>query len=317
MTIRYTCIGCGSVLKIKDEKAGTKGKCPKCKAEFLIPSESPPTDQTSDTDLALPEDSVDMPVELTPEVGDSDDFDPAEVLGTNPAFRNTAAGSSPGTATRKPSVAELMKDFEATKKKDKKSTPEITRPAAVAPASALQTAGSAADALSRSYQQKRDSASAPSTRPQDIKEAEKRALLVDFLKTRFLPAAALLIAVGYSYYWWMNRVPYDGPPLYSVTGQVLRQGTPVAGFDITFYPIAIGPDGNRMEVPMDESRGSASGRTDEKGYFELVYRSPFHGAPAGDYEVSLSDNFGTPVVQDEALRVSVTADGENEFRIEL
>lgn len=38
MTIRYTCEECGSVLNIKDEKAGTQGRCPKCKAEFLIPT---------------------------------------------------------------------------------------------------------------------------------------------------------------------------------------------------------------------------------------------------------------------------------------
>lgn len=38
MTIRYKCEECGSVLNIKDEKAGTQGRCPKCKAEFLVPS---------------------------------------------------------------------------------------------------------------------------------------------------------------------------------------------------------------------------------------------------------------------------------------
>lgn len=38
MTIRYQCEECGSVLNIRDEKAGTTGHCPKCKAEFLVPS---------------------------------------------------------------------------------------------------------------------------------------------------------------------------------------------------------------------------------------------------------------------------------------
>lgn len=37
MTIRYTCDKCESVLKIKDELAGTNGKCPKCKARFVVP----------------------------------------------------------------------------------------------------------------------------------------------------------------------------------------------------------------------------------------------------------------------------------------
>lgn len=38
MTIRFTCSECASVLKIKDELAGTKGKCPKCKTPFVVPS---------------------------------------------------------------------------------------------------------------------------------------------------------------------------------------------------------------------------------------------------------------------------------------
>lgn len=37
MTIRVTCDECGSVLKIKDELAGTDGKCPKCKTRFVVP----------------------------------------------------------------------------------------------------------------------------------------------------------------------------------------------------------------------------------------------------------------------------------------
>ena len=40
MTIRFTCKECSSVLKIKDELAGTKGRCPKCKTEFVVPEAS-------------------------------------------------------------------------------------------------------------------------------------------------------------------------------------------------------------------------------------------------------------------------------------
>ena len=40
MTIRFTCAQCGSVLKIKDELAGTDGHCPKCKTEFVVPAAS-------------------------------------------------------------------------------------------------------------------------------------------------------------------------------------------------------------------------------------------------------------------------------------
>jgi hypothetical protein len=37
MTIRITCTECASVLKIKDELAGTSARCPKCKTKFVVP----------------------------------------------------------------------------------------------------------------------------------------------------------------------------------------------------------------------------------------------------------------------------------------
>ena len=49
MTIRFTCAGCGSLLKIKDELAGTDGKCPKCKTEFVVPD---PESDDEDEDAA-------------------------------------------------------------------------------------------------------------------------------------------------------------------------------------------------------------------------------------------------------------------------
>ena len=41
MTIRFTCSECASVLKIKDELAGTPARCPKCKTKFVVPNPSP------------------------------------------------------------------------------------------------------------------------------------------------------------------------------------------------------------------------------------------------------------------------------------
>src|SRR5262245_21283694 len=40
MSIRYQCEECGSTLTIKDELAGTKGRCPKCKAAFVVPADT-------------------------------------------------------------------------------------------------------------------------------------------------------------------------------------------------------------------------------------------------------------------------------------
>jgi hypothetical protein len=47
MSIRVQCEKCGSVLKIKEELAGTQGKCPKCKSPFVVP-------QVGESDAAMP-----------------------------------------------------------------------------------------------------------------------------------------------------------------------------------------------------------------------------------------------------------------------
>ena len=126
MTIRYTCPGCDSVLKIKDEKAGTDAKCPKCKKPFVVPH--PDDDdgieiETSGDAVDQPADlPLDMPIELTPEVSDQKEFDPADFLNSapvRPAPIQSQPAVSGSSGNRKPTVAELMKDFETTKKKDK------------------------------------------------------------------------------------------------------------------------------------------------------------------------------------------------------
>ena len=318
MTIRYTCTGCESVLKIKDDKAGTKGRCPKCKMEFVVPQlasgeESPPVSDAADQ----PDESVDMPIDLTPEMADSSDFDPADVLGISatPA-RAFGFGSTPAGGDRKPSVAELMRDFEATKKKDRKekSAPEISRPVASAAASAMssadQTAGSAASALSRAYQQKRESASAPTVRPQDVKAAEQKALMIGFIKTRALPGIIAVALLGYGYIWWMNYEAYTGLPLVDVTGAVTKGGQPAAGVSLTFIPT--------IKDSQEDKRTMASGTTDKDGKFVLQYVAGHEGAPVGEYDIQVFGADGNPanLVGGES-HVTVREDGANDFKFEL
>jgi hypothetical protein len=51
MTIRFTCAQCASVLKIKEELAGTSGRCPKCKTKFIVPE--PGSDEGSSQDFGV------------------------------------------------------------------------------------------------------------------------------------------------------------------------------------------------------------------------------------------------------------------------
>lgn len=38
MTIRYTCVKCGTVLKIQEDRVGKEKHCPKCKTSFIVPA---------------------------------------------------------------------------------------------------------------------------------------------------------------------------------------------------------------------------------------------------------------------------------------
>lgn len=307
MTIRYTCTGCESVLKIKDEKAGTNGKCPKCKLDFVVPS--PEFDDAGADRESSPVDLVDMPIELTPDVPESEEFDPLAVLGGPPgkSSKPAAAGSArPIMGDRKPSVAELMKDFEGSKKNRREdSAPEVPRPTA---SSAAETSGSAANALTRAYQQKRDSASAPSISAKDAKAAEQRILLMDFIKKTAIPGILIVSVLLYGYYRWNTKVDYAGPPLYQVTGQILKGGSPAAGYHLRFEPISAG---------IDDPRQLAVADCDAEGKFRVMYLLTNYGAPAGEYRIGIQDAAFQPVEQTEALTLTVKTEGKNELKINL
>ncbi len=317
MTIRYTCTGCESVLKIKDEKAGTKGKCPKCKTEFLVPQPSADGDSDAAEEVAASPDmpmdmSVDMPIELTPEVpaASSGEFDPADYLSSSPGPQAIPSYGS-GSSERKPSVAELMRDFEATKKKDKdkgKKSSEMSKPVTAS----HETSGSAADALSRAYQQKRESASAPSVNQKDVKVAEERAAMMSFLKTKALPGVAIVLLLIFGINSYMNYVPYEGPPLFRVSGVVKQGGQPLANARISFECDLMVPRGP------DEPTYSATGTTDAEGKYELYYEANYAGIPAGAYVVGIMTSSGAPVtVPDTEVRRTVSDTEENKFDFNL
>lgn len=313
MTIRYKCTGCESVLKIKDEKAGTKGKCPKCKAEFLVPQPDAEESaavavQSVEEPVDEPVDSVDMPIELTPEVPESESFDPLSVLG-GPANSAGLRSSRGETSERKPSMAEMMRDFDTARKgKEKKPASENVRTSAIA-ATALETAGTAADALSRAYQQKRDAAAAPSKSAKDIKAQEERALLTEFITRRALPGLLVAGVLVYGYLSWMNHQPWTGPELFEVTGQVSSGGVPAVGIQVLFEPVSSGPEDNRSAV---------WATTDPGGNFRLMYDASHFGCPAGDYNVGFAGVTGQPLNRAEgALTLTVKANEPNQFKISL
>lgn len=198
MTIRYTCIGCEAVLKIKDDKAGTNARCPKCKSEFVVPPPNEDEAEVSHPEVAaVPEPVHAETAKAKPTDLPADDFDPMAILGDTADSGAAKLNSGP----RKFSVAEIMRDFETGKKKVRKPASDSARP--VVSAATSETTGTAAEALSRAYQQKmkRDPTVSSSKSLKDIRSAEQRELLMEFLKKRVAPGLLILALCIFAYFW--------------------------------------------------------------------------------------------------------------------
>jgi phage FluMu protein Com len=104
MTIRYQCPQCDAVMKIKDELAGTKAKCPKCKALFFIPVwEREPGTKSADADpsaesapVAAPEGGSVARTPLPATTSPSPSPVPSS-LPLSPESETVAAADKPGT----------------------------------------------------------------------------------------------------------------------------------------------------------------------------------------------------------------------------
>jgi len=307
MTIRYECQECESVLKIKDEKAGQQGKCPKCKSEFTIPEP---------VAAAVPkltaDDMVDMPLELTPAVvipretiSASDEFDPLGVLNSDSAHGIPLAADE-----YRPSVAELMQEHQQkrardgarkSKRKQKKANPLMV--------AEVETSGSAADAITRTYEKKRAEASndQPVTREQR-RAAEQRTAMMRF-GLQLSGVLLTTIVFGYFLVGYMSSKTY--PNLVNVTGSISAQTKSFAGMRIRFIPI-------KEPGAPDLLGGPSAAMIDPDGSFELIYKPGVPGAITGKHQLVIEDSIGIEFpLPDEFSVQEVTADGNNNFELNL
>ena len=310
MTIRYKCKECDSVLKIRDELAGTKAKCPKCKTSFTIPEPSVAAEDvnTADESAAI-EDPIDMPRELTP-LPDLSRKNADTADGLTNESPSAAAESKPEEL--KPSVAELMREHEEKqkKKKDKKKKGGLAEAAAAAD---IVTSGTAADALTRNYDQKRGKASeAPPMTREERREAEQKEAMLRAAK-RFSP---ILIAVAAAIYFMFSlafREPL--PDLEYVTGVVTISGAPAEGLEVVFAPV----DADKGRDKKDSGqKNSSTAITDSAGKFILMYNPDTEGAIPGKHRVSISTSSGVLFNLDASLSErTVSAENDNVFDFKL
>jgi hypothetical protein len=271
MTIRYECTECGAGLKIKDELAGTKGQCPKCKTEFVIPppdgaateskSESiedwlPPADGS----VGMP--SVDEPDELTedPTAELFDDFEAAPVF-----------------VPDEPDPVEETRTEKRHKRRDRKSKEKKK-----GSVSSATTARSAQALLNASAEKKRMQSGMPDPAGDDDDNETTEA--IKYYGTRLvLPGFGFLLCCYFAYSWLASET-LKLPPLGQVSGIVKLDGRPLSQAKISFEPI--------FENSSESFGSNAIGYCDENGYYELIYslKHNVYGAVIGDNRVTIESD---------------------------
>lgn len=342
MTIRVRCDGCSAVMKVKDELAGAKGKCPKCKTAFVVPAadaeaakDNVPT--ASDTaeqgevadaaqkqpaatstatkkaqlDVAAQTDSaasveapVDLPLEATPPVPimDSHEFDPMAALESGSSTSIPAVSAAPSVPVNKPSVADLMKEHNEKKGKRKGRQDKPKTSKATDLAQPAVTSGSAADALNRKYDQKRDESGTDGkvmTR-EERRQAEQKEAMIDFAK-KGIPALAgvLLLSWGLITYMFSASLP----PLGYASGKVTRNGVPMAGVQVVFAPKSGGEPLSNATV--------SQGFTDAEGTYTLMYNKDNEGVLPGNHEVTIMSSSGMTFTLPTEMKAQTVEVGES------
>jgi len=306
MTIRYACQECDSVLKIRDELAGTKAKCPKCKTAFVIPKPELVAAEAVVAAAVDTEPPVDMPLKITPLVdpADTDLDDTAE-----PIAASLVAGKAASDGKPKPSVADLMREHEASRKKKtyKKNKGGLEAAAAVAE---LVTSGSAADALTRTYDQKRGKSSDPPPLTREERRAAEEKEALKFFAVRGGAGLTAVLVVGYFLISWVMSESL--PDLEYGYGVVTLDNTPVAGARVQFAPI------KASGSPEDQISTPSVGYTDASGNYVLMWDPVNRGVLPGKHSVTIMDiNGGEYPLSDTDRQKAVDVGGDNVFNFSL
>ena len=265
MTIRVTCSGCGSTLKIKDELAGRDGTCPKCKAAIHIPKATVATQANHDG----------------PQPASEADADEDDMFGKD-FFKIAEPSARPKYTT--PNYDDDDAEEKPKSKSEKKASPpkaETQIDVAPAPASTADTAANMAGQLLSKTGKKNRSADW-----EDPNEAETKtdySELKYLLTRKVLPLGAGGIVLVAVLYFGMSSMLADKivrPELGLVRGICTIDGKPAAGADIRFYP--------KSANPTESAKGSQSmAISGADGSYVLKYDLTTEGAVVGKHLVTV------------------------------
>lgn len=281
MTIRHKCEGCGSTLKIKDELAGKPGKCPKCKAKFIVgqPSEGPSDDEV----LPSSGSSGEIPTSAPAPAAQPDDEED-DIFGKD-FFKISEPVERPRFTMPAMDQEEHVIPDEDAPAKPPKGGPKA------APAPAISSADSAAAVASQLLAKSGKKNKTPEMEAKEAKAKEKSEK-VDYTEAKYmlthkvLPYGGGALVLVALLYWGFTSMLSDKstlPPLGTVTGVVNVQGKPAPLAEVRFEPQA--------PKPGDPIIGSFSvGWTDANGVYQLQYDPEHQGAAVGKHRVIVTVN---------------------------
>ncbi len=285
-------------MKIKDEKAGTKGHCPKCKTEFVVPEpdETEPSEAPAVEAKATAQAS-DEKSELTTEESLEDEYQRI-LMGDSPGF-----GGSRQRAPEPDSDAFLSvdqtDDEPPARGRDSHSDPDVKTDRSPVKSPARTTAQISAAMMKNTAEptlKKTGKGFGEATSDKDSARNKLAAESRAYYAKQIGLLAVVVVVLGGGLYWlsssMMGGAKY--PPLGRVSGVVTMDGTPLPAATVTFQPILEGTNKGNVQI------GASVGRTDAKGHYELYYVEGVRGAVVGKHfiQVRAQSDVGLEVVPD-------------------
>lgn len=290
--IRHKCDGCGSTLKIKDELAGKPGKCPKCKAAFIVGQSS---SDLSD-DVILPTNDTSTASSPTPtSSGEGDEED--DMFGKD-FFKLQEPIERPKFSMPTFDEEHVIPEEDAPPpvkptKPASKNAPKAAAPAATTPSSIDSAAAIASQLLAKTGKKnKTPEMEALEAKVQEESEKLDLSEAKYMLTHKVLPFGTGAVVLVSLLYWLFSSMLADKsklPPLGTVTGIVMVQGKPAGTAEVRFEP---------QSKPGETIVASFSvGWTDATGAYQLQYDPEHAGAAVGKHRVTVTFN-GAPYVQE-------------------
>lgn len=326
MSIRYKCAECGASMKIKDEKAGTTGHCPKCKTEFIVPAPSDAETAENEAPSAAEEKPEKRKKKEEPQVAEPQSEESLEdeyqriLMGED----SPGSGGSRKKAIDSDAFLSVDPDDDEPPPRPSRSIPSDSDYSneTPAPKSKAKTTAEISASLMRNTAEPTLKKTGKGFGESTSDKGEQRKKLDAQSRNYYLQQVAGLavgvLIIGGGLYWIMSSMMGSAkyPPLGRVYGVVTLDGKPLPAATITFQPIADSPDANTKV-------GASVGISDAAGKYEMFYVKDVRGAVVGKHfiQVRAQNEVGMEAVPpkynaNSQLGTEVKA-GSNEYNITL